>query len=196
MDVLGSALANSAQHCTKCHGTGRIRSGRNGVRPCACGLRGIFRKSLGHYRYASEVGPWQPRSVTLRRTASGRPVWSNINAEYCADFELIARRNLDTWHYAVFRVHFLEGADWKESLARLSRLARRMGARWPLDRGNFFHAVYRIEARLGILYAELGLYPPGAYGTPRIERWHFGRRGTPSSEDAAYGRARALAAGA
>ena len=38
----------------------------------------------------------------------------------------------------IFRYHFLLGADWK-------LCARKLG----IDRGNFFHAVYRIEQKLG-----------------------------------------------
>jgi hypothetical protein len=50
--------------------------------------------------------------------------------------------------YRLFRFHFLLGADWK-------LCARRLG----VDRGNFYHAVYRIEQKLGRTFRELQPYP-------------------------------------
>ncbi|MEQ1949057.1 MAG: hypothetical protein ABL995_17835 [Bryobacteraceae bacterium] len=47
----------------------------------------------------------------------------------------------------MFRYHFLLGADWK-------LCTRRLG----MDRGNFFHAVYRIEQKLGRAFRELEPY--------------------------------------
>jgi hypothetical protein len=60
---------------------------------------------------------------------------------------LIARRTLDERHYTIFRLHFLEGLDWKICCHRLR-----------MDRGNFFHSVYRIEGRLGKAYREAAPY--------------------------------------
>lgn len=77
-----------------------------------------------------------------------------------ADFELVSRRHLEEWHYRVFRFHFLLGADWK-------LCCRRLG----MDRGNFYHAVYRIEERLGKVFSELepyALYPPRDYFVMRL----------------------------
>ncbi len=47
----------------------------------------------------------------------------------------------------IFKYHFLLGADWKLCCARLG-----------MDRGNFFHAVYRIEQKLGRVFRELEPY--------------------------------------
>jgi hypothetical protein len=48
----------------------------------------------------------------------------------------------------LFRFHFLLGADWK-------LCSRQLG----IDRGNFFHAIYRIEQKLGRVFRELEPYP-------------------------------------
>ena len=72
-----------------------------------------------------------------------------------ADFCLISRRELDHFHYKIFRYHFLLGADWKLCCRQLH-----------LDRGLFFHAVYRIQQKLGRVFAELqpyALYPLDEY---------------------------------
>ena len=72
-----------------------------------------------------------------------------------ADFCLISRRELDAFHYKIFRYHFLLGADWKLCCRQLH-----------MDRGLFFHAVYRIQQKLGRVFAELqpyALYPLDEY---------------------------------
>jgi hypothetical protein len=65
-----------------------------------------------------------------------------------ADFCLVAKRTLNSDEHRVFRFHFLLGADWKLCCRRLS-----------MDRGTFFHSVYRIERKLGRTFAELKPYP-------------------------------------
>jgi hypothetical protein len=54
---------------------------------------------------------------------------------------------LDDSEHRLFRYHFLLGADWK-------LCTRKLGG----DRGNFFHAVYRIEQKLGKAFRELEPY--------------------------------------
>src|SRR5262249_4290278 len=55
---------------------------------------------------------------------------------------------LDDFEHRLFRYHFLLGADWKLCTRKLR-----------IDRGNFFHAVYRIEQKLGRVFRELEPYP-------------------------------------
>jgi hypothetical protein len=65
-----------------------------------------------------------------------------------ADFCLVSRRNLSEIEHQLFRYHFLLGADW-------TLCTRKLG----MNRGNFFHAVYRIEQKLGRVFRELQPYP-------------------------------------
>jgi len=91
--------------------------------------------------------------------------WGRKDEEYVADFILVSRRTLNEFENKVFTFHFLLGADWK-------LCCRRMG----IDRGNFFHAVYRIEQTLGRVYRELepyGLFPLDEY-------FHGPARATPA----------------
>jgi hypothetical protein len=81
-----------------------------------------------------------------------------------ADFCLAARRALSAEDHQLFRYIYLLGAD-RPLCGRFLRL----------DRGNFFHAVYRIEETLGRYLAELKpypLYPVDEYmgGTVRAAR--------------------------
>jgi hypothetical protein len=65
-----------------------------------------------------------------------------------ADFCLVSRRVLDDFDHKVFRYHYLLGADWKLCCRQLR-----------IDRGTFFHTIYRIEQQLGRTFAELKPYP-------------------------------------
>lgn len=90
-----------------------------------------------------------------------RQIWGMKNEEFMADFCKVAERNLDEMQYRIFRFHFLLGADWK-------LCCRRLG----MDRGNFFHEVYRIQQKLGRVFRELqpfALFPLDEYfgGTVR-----------------------------
>jgi hypothetical protein len=55
---------------------------------------------------------------------------------------------LDDEEHKVFRYHYLLGADWKLCCRQLQ-----------VDRGMFFHTVYRIQRKLGKAFAELEPYP-------------------------------------
>jgi hypothetical protein len=65
-----------------------------------------------------------------------------------ADFCLISRRVLNEEDHRLFRYYFLLGADWKLCARRFN-----------MDRGNFFHAIYRIERILGRTFSEIQPYP-------------------------------------
>lgn len=77
-----------------------------------------------------------------------RTVWGRKDEEYVADFCLVSRRILDESEYKLFRLHFLLGADWRLCCRQLK-----------LDRGSFFHSVYRIQQKLGRGFRELKPYP-------------------------------------
>jgi hypothetical protein len=64
-----------------------------------------------------------------------------------ADFCLVTRRALTEPEHQLFRYHFLLGADWKLCTRKLQ-----------MDRGNFFHSVYRIEQKLGRAFREVQPY--------------------------------------
>jgi hypothetical protein len=87
--------------------------------------------------------------------------WGLKDEEYIADFTLVSRRNLDEVEYKIFKFHYLLGADWILCCRRLK-----------IDRGEFFHHVYRIQQKLGRAFRELepyALFPLDEYfnGAPR-----------------------------
>jgi len=153
------ALAKTT--CTYCHGYG-MRPGRNDREtPCNCVFRAVFRACYRRFRECACKEKHLSR-VQLEfcggkdnRMAYGRKV-----EEYMADFCLVSRRNLTPFEYDVFRFHFLLGADWKMCCWRLH-----------IDRGTFFHAVYRIEQKLGRVFRELepySLFPLDEYFSGNI----------------------------
>jgi hypothetical protein len=76
-----------------------------------------------------------------------RQVWSRKDEEYIADFCLISKRILDDFEYKLFRFHFILGADWRLCCRQLK-----------MEKGVFFHAVYRIQQKLGRAFRELKPY--------------------------------------
>ena len=149
-------LALAQQSCTFCHGLG-LRPGRAGASaPCNCVFRAIFRACYARFvkcvskekhvsRVSLEANPGRLRKST----------WGLKNEEYVADFCLVSRRLLDDAEYRLFKFHFLLGADWKLCCRRMN-----------LERGEFFHEVYRIQQKLGRAFRELepyALYPLEEY---------------------------------
>jgi hypothetical protein len=148
------ALPLAAPDCAQCRGLG-LRSLKDEA-PCNCVLRAIFRACYAHFRYCSTKERSVSRiSIEGNHGGQRKTIWSRKNEEFIADFCLVSHRALNDFEYPIFKHHFLLGADWK-------LCCRRLG----MDRGNFFHEVYRIEQRLGRVFRELqpyGLFPLDEY---------------------------------
>jgi hypothetical protein len=157
-------LALAMHQCTHCHGSGLRLGRKNVLAPCNCVLRMIFRVCYRRFvacatqeKYLSQIG-LEPQMGRQRPMT-----WGRKDEEYMADFCLVSRRSLDDFEYRLFRYHFLLAADWR-------LCSRKLG----LDRGNFFHAVYRIEQKLGRIFRELepySLFPVDEYfhGPSRLQ---------------------------
>lgn len=155
-------IALAAPKCAQCRGLG-LRWGRKGVNePCNCVLRGIFRACYARFQSCATKEKYMSRTkLEIFPGKGGHQVWGRKDEEFVADFCLVSRRALDDEEYRLFKYHFLLGADWRLCCRKLK-----------IDRGNFFHAVYRVEQKLGKVYRELepyGLYPLDEYffGTTR-----------------------------
>lgn len=144
-NVIGLARAT----CTSCHGYGMRHVHAGTEAPCNCVFRAIFRACYRRFRECAALGP-RTGSVSLEFCGGpeGYRTYSRKREEYMADFCLVSRRVLDDLEYQIFRYHYLLGADGNLCSRRLN-----------MDRGDFYHAVYRIESRLGRTFAELQPYP-------------------------------------
>jgi hypothetical protein len=154
------ALAKTS--CTHCHGDG-LRPGRSGkASPCNCVLRAIFRACYARFRYCATKEKYMSKvTLTLCAGKDRKLTWVRKDEDYVADFCLVSRRTLTEFEHRVFRSHFLLGADWRLCCRQMK-----------IDRGTFFHAVYRVEQKLGRVFRELqpySLYPLDQYfgGTVR-----------------------------
>ncbi len=116
--------------------------------PCNCVLRGIFRACYNRFRHCIEKEKHMTQArIQIIGATERRQVWGRRDEEYIADFCLVSRRYLDDVEYQLFRFHFLLGADWKLCCRRLK-----------IDRGTFFHSIYRIQQKLGRVFRELEPY--------------------------------------
>jgi hypothetical protein len=148
----GTCLAMAAVDCGQCKGVGLgVRKG-----PCRCVRRAIFRVCWAFFQVCdNELG-----AVTLDLSYNpgvlhGRGVrqwnWGRKYQEYRADFA-IALRALGEMEQRVFLAHYLDGRDYAACCARLH-----------LDRGTFWHAVYRMQEQMGDQMLRRGMYPLAEY---------------------------------
>lgn len=149
-------IALAAANCAQCRGLG-LRAGRQeNTQPCNCVLRAIFRACFARFRRIVENERSMTRiSLEANPSRERKSMWGRKDEEYVADFCLVSRRALNESEYRIFKYHFLLGADWRLCCKKLN-----------IDRGNFFHAVYRIQQRLGRVFRDLepyGLYPLDDY---------------------------------
>jgi hypothetical protein len=144
-----ATLALSAEKCVHCRGGGLRPKERGDAAPCNCVLRSIFRICFERFVQCANKDLYQSR-VSLENGATRDPNgnWSRKNEEYVADFELIVRHTLSAEEYKLYRYHFVLGADWKLCVRKLK-----------VEKGLFFHCVYRIQQKLGRAFCETSPYP-------------------------------------
>lgn len=149
-------LALAQQQCALCHGLGLLLGRKSHWSPCNCVLRSVFRACYARFRRCVEKEKHLSHvTLHLMGGKNQRRSWGRKDEEYIADFTLMAKRHLDEAEYQIFKFHFLFGADWKLCCRRLK-----------MERGNFFHAVYRIQQKLGRAFRETkpyGLFPLDEY---------------------------------
>src|ERR1035441_1128624 len=162
-------LALAQQSCTFCYGLG-LRPGRSGVStPCNCVFRAIFRGCYPRIRQCAMKEKHISRvSLEANPANQRKSIWGMKNEEYTADFCLVSRRTLNDDEFRIFRFHFLLGADWSICCKKLN-----------MERGDFYHEVYRIQQKLGRTFRELephALFPLDEYfnGTPRSKEIEAG----------------------
>lgn len=150
-------IALAKESCTLCHGLGlRRNSGGGSEAPCNCVFRSIFKICFARFKYC--VRKEKHMSHVRLDIVGGRDrrmAWGRRDEEFIADFCLVSKRYLNEEEHKLFRFHFLLGADWKLCCRQLK-----------MDRGSFFHAVYRVQRKLGRVFRELqpyALYPLDEY---------------------------------
>ncbi len=150
-------IGMSSISCVFCRGLGLRKTEKLGEeRPCGCVLRSIFKACLHRYRHCIETaGKVRPVLYEFSGAPRGGRFYGRKYEEFVADFISISRRTLDEAQFAVLTLHFIQGEDWKSCSAKLG-----------LSKGNFFHAVYAIQEKLGRAFRETapyGIYPLDEY---------------------------------
>ena len=144
-----NTIGMAAESCKYCQGNGTRTVYKKKTSPCNCVFRRIFRACLARFRDCAENGtPFGTVSWEFCAGVGGRRVYSRKQEEYLADFCLVSRRVLNDEDYQLFRFYHLLGANWTLCSRRLN-----------MDRGNFFHAIYRVERMLGRAFSEIRPYP-------------------------------------
>lgn len=144
-----NAIGMSRVACSRCGGAGVRTVWKAREAPCSCVFRAVFRACFNRYRECVEIGKYSSSvSLEFSKGKDGGRTYGRKIEEYMADLCLVAKRTLDESEHQAFRFHFLLGADWKLCCHRLN-----------MDRGNFYHLVYRVEEKLGRAFAELRPYP-------------------------------------
>jgi len=158
-------IALAKEGCALCHGLGLRRNGKKTDAPCNCVLRSVFRACYKRFRLCASREKHITRVRLEQVNGKDRSnTWGMKDEEFMADFCLVSRRALNDEEYQIFKFHYLLAADWKLCCRRLK-----------MDRGTFFHAVYRIQQKLGHVYRELqpyALFPLDEYfgGIVRTDR--------------------------
>ena len=175
--IRATALSLVKKGCTKCFGGVVLTYNGSKKHICGCVYRAVTRKVLKRYHDIAD-NPYSFNKCQFERSINGHFVAGYKNLEFSADVCLIAKRSLDAKDYFIFRSHMLDGNLWYN-------VAGKVG----IDRGNFFHSVYRIEEVLGKIFLELKpypLYPLGRYfHATRVYANQIGRRS--SKGGAIYG---------
>jgi hypothetical protein len=144
-----NTIGLATEACKYCGGRGTRLAHHSEATPCNCVLRTIFRACLSRFQYCvATESAFNTSSWEFMPGPAGRRVYSRKREEFMADFCLVSRRVLDDDDYRLFRYRFLLGADWRLCARKLK-----------MDRGNFFHAIYRIESILGRAFSEITPYP-------------------------------------
>lgn len=116
---------------------------------CNCVLRGIFRDCLAHYWACKDTT--FPRASLSRSQSTGRKTsWSLKNEEYIVDFCNLSRRALVTnpLGLQIFNLHCIQELEWKACTSKMG-----------INRGEFYHELYRTEQQLGRVYGETKPFP-------------------------------------
>ena len=135
--------------CPACQGQGMRMLDTMTEVPCKCVFRAIFRACYNRFRECAALSE-RTSAVTLEFSPGVERMctYSRKREEYMCDFDLVSRRALSDFENRIFRDHLMLGADWKLCCKVLK-----------MERGAFFHTLYRIEEKLGRIFAELKPYP-------------------------------------
>lgn len=163
----------SKETCSKCNGSGaKIIYGKTSV-VCDCVYRSCFRKCILRHRN-NLLNTDNLCRCNLERSSVGTLLYGYKNIEFGADIDLIAKRALKPMQYFIFTRYHIWGLLWYSVCDKVK-----------MNRGNFFHTVYGIEALLGRALMETDMFPPHKYFSK--QHVDFSQVGKPTQKAPARG---------
>ena len=141
----------ASEQCSFCFGYGQIRTGFNKANLCKCVLKQVFRLC---YRKYFECDVANPR---LRVGVIGSALSCSFpSSEYRADFWLACFKSCVSPEQQLLVLHYYFHHSPYDQVIPI--IGKAIGDP-DYKRGEFFHAVYRTESRLGRALLDLGLFP-------------------------------------
>lgn len=158
----------AAANCAFCAGHGVVRARQGKHRVCACVFREVFRRCLGRYRFTVQnTAAGTCLSFSGERVSNGSVVFGQKQLEFCIDFELTAKQILTAAEWRLFQLHILGRLDW-----------RRCALRLHMDKGTFFHHIYRIQNAVGLGLLINQVFPTRQYFDGRSAAWQTAGSGS------------------
>ncbi len=148
-------------HCTNCHGLGARHAFRGaGAVVCNCVFRKVFKIIMRKFHEIDADGIG--RVYTTRRPNG--PFCEILSHDFRAEVVQTAKKFLNKTEYITFHCSSDLQLPWKDCIPMINTMHRDIGEKPSLfDRGNYFHTVYRIQARLGNAWMSHGMFPLGNY---------------------------------
>ncbi len=135
----------ASEKCPQCEGSGvRCTLKRLKSHICPCVYRSIARRCAVRWQIIQMAPETKPRQLRCR--------YDMPRAEWAADFWMTTRAAVDGTHWLIWRNIRL----YNERVDVVQRELR-------MDRGTFFHALYRAEQVIGHALLWRGLWPAGRY---------------------------------
>ena len=144
----------SLEYCMCCKGTGICQLKIRVIRICNCVYRNIFNIAINFLDNLNDkiLGYSTFNVDGFATICMSIPEYLLI---YQADVDLAAKEVLTKNEYIVFKKFLLDGLPWN----KVNKLVN-------LDRGNFFHSVYRIKIKVAKRLIEKGIFPYSTYLQP------------------------------
>lgn len=142
------ALARTG--CARCLGVGWFIGGlsKKAEMVCGCVDRGVCRLVIRAYHFYSDQSGALIRTNLSQFSRPSNRQGGRANGrkaeEFTADVWLCAKRTLTPRQWNIFRRHHIGAEEWHQ---------------FGMDKGTFFHEVYRLEQKLGHVFREQKPFP-------------------------------------
>ena len=141
----------AGEDCSRCFGYGQLRVAFGVYKLCQCVLRQAFRRCLHKYLECDILRPRLKVHVVFDVVSCSFP-----SVEYRGDFWNVCHKAcMSVEQRILLREHLLNHSPYTDVIPLIGKAIGDP----DFSRGEFFHAVYKTEARMGRAMLDAGLYP-------------------------------------